>query len=94
MMIEFGCYTDPFVLAVLFNNFESVKRFLESENYNPEVLKDITKSVLGAHIPVYYISAVGKYALVMNSANHLMRLHRKIMKTQKRLLHYSKIVLV
>ena len=54
--MKLGNYTDPLVLAVVFNDFDSVKKTLESGNYNSEVLKDIGDSLFGIPIPVYYIS--------------------------------------
>lgn len=49
--------TDPFVLAVIFNEYDAVKNILDSGNYNEDVFLDISmKDYFGLPIPVHYIS--------------------------------------
>lgn len=50
-------YTDPMVLAVIFNEYEIVKSLLENENYDKTVFTDIgSDCYFDIPIPVYYIS--------------------------------------
>ncbi|MCR4714398.1 MAG: hypothetical protein K5751_08480 [Treponemataceae bacterium] len=55
-MMELGVYTDPLVLAVVFNFYEAVKNLLESGRYDNNLTVDITNGWFGSPIPVYYIS--------------------------------------
>lgn len=49
--------TDPFVLAVIFNEYDAVKYMLDSGIYNENVFFDIgMKDYFGLSIPVQYIS--------------------------------------
>ena len=56
-MAERKFITDPFVLAVIFNEYDAVKNILDSGNYNEDVFLDISmKNYFGLPIPVQYIS--------------------------------------
>ncbi len=51
-------FSDPLLLAVIFNDFETVRTLMDSENYNPTVFTNIFNNInyYGIPIPIHYIS--------------------------------------
>lgn len=93
-MMEFGNYTDSFVLAVFFNHFESVKKILKSEKYNPAVLNDITNSLFGVPIPIYYISRCWEICLDHEFSESFNPIAQKNHENAKKILDLLKVKLV
>lgn len=91
IMSKIKYYTDPMVLAVVFNEYETVKTLIENGNYDKNVFTDIGSDYyFDIPIPVYYISKCWEICLNQSFSESFNPIAQKNYENVKKILTYFK----